>query len=79
MSEQGRLLSLSAVCVSGKASKEMTEEMMLRKTEKNRKRRQAAQRRKEKRKVPPTALSVLLTLSHSLEGRDGAQAVGEAA
>ena len=37
--------------VLGKATKEMTEEMILKKTEKNRKRRQAAQRRKEKRKV----------------------------
>lgn len=35
----------------GKASKEMTEEMILKKTEKNRKRRLAAQRRKERRKV----------------------------
>lgn len=35
----------------GKTSKEMTEEMILKKTEKNRKRRQAAQRRKEKRKA----------------------------
>jgi 2-methylcitrate dehydratase PrpD len=35
----------------GKARQEMTEEMILKKTEKNRKRRQAAQRRKEKRKV----------------------------
>lgn len=35
----------------GKAVKEMTEEMMLKKTEKNRKRRLAAQRRKERRKV----------------------------
>jgi INO80 complex subunit B len=35
----------------GKARQEMTEEMILKKTEKNRKRRQAAQRRKEKRKT----------------------------
>ena len=41
-------LSLS---VTGKVVKEMTEEMMLKKTEKNRKRRLAAQRRKERRKV----------------------------
>ena len=35
----------------GKAALEMTEEMMLKKTEKNRKRRLQAQKRKEKRKV----------------------------
>jgi hypothetical protein len=39
---------------------EMTEEMLLKKTEKNRKRRLAAQKRKEKRKV-----CVCLFLSHS--------------
>ena len=39
-----------ALC-AGKGSKEMTEEMILKKTEKNRKRRLAAQRRKERRKV----------------------------
>lgn len=38
------------LCV-GKVSKEVTEEMILKKTEKNRKRRLAAQRRKERRKV----------------------------
>ena len=42
----------TGLCVStGKEAKEMTEEMMLKKTEKNRKRRLAAQRRKERRKV----------------------------
>lgn len=35
----------------GQSSEELTEEMLLRKTEKNRKRRLAAQKRKEKRKV----------------------------
>lgn len=45
-------LYVSNMCyVLGKAVKEMTEEMMLKKTEKNRKRRLAAQRRKERRKV----------------------------
>lgn len=38
------------VCL-GKVTKEITEEMILKKTEKNRKRRLAAQRRKERRKV----------------------------
>lgn len=35
----------------GQFSEELTEEMLLKKTEKNRKRRLAAQKRKEKRKV----------------------------
>lgn len=35
----------------GRSSEELTEEMLLKKTEKNRKRRLAAQKRKEKRKV----------------------------
>ena len=35
----------------GRSSEELTEEMLLKKTEKNRKRRIAAQKRKEKRKV----------------------------
>jgi len=35
----------------GRATEELTEEMLLKKTERNRKRRIAAQKRKEKRKV----------------------------
>lgn len=45
------MIALFTLISEGKTSKEMTEEMILKKTEKNRKRRQAAQRRKEKRKV----------------------------
>ena len=37
--------------MSGKPTKEMTEEMLLKKSEKNRKRRLQAQKRKEKDKV----------------------------
>lgn len=44
---------------------EMTEEMLLKKTEKNRKRRLAAQKRKEKRKVC-THFSLSLSLSFDL-------------
>jgi INO80 complex subunit B len=46
-SADGQLMELPV----GKAVKEMTEEMVLKKTEKNRKRRVAAQRRKERRKA----------------------------
>ena len=45
---------------------EMTEEMLLKKTEKNRKRRLAAQKRKEKRKVC-TSTSLSLSRTHTIK------------
>ena len=69
---------LHVVCLSGKANKEMTEEMMLKKTEKNRKRRQAAQRRKEKRKVCVYSCVPSHCQCGLCVGRDSAQTVRKA-
>ena len=48
--EEGSPTSLLELPI-GRSSEDLTEEMLLKKTEKNRKRRLAAQKRKEKRKV----------------------------
>jgi hypothetical protein len=48
--EEGSPSSLVELPI-GRSSEELSEEMLLKKTEKNRKRRLAAQKRKEKRKV----------------------------
>ena len=58
--DDAQLMELPLGSKTAAGDDEMTEEMMLKKTEKNRKRRLAAQKRKEKRKV---SLSLSLSLS----------------